>query len=62
MDLKSTFDAELALDMAADMDDDVAEIRKQVPSLDESAARDILTEVVCFVLKELFPPPLDLLT
>ena len=41
VDLKSTFNAELALDMTY-LTDDVQEIRKVAPNLDDAAAREIL--------------------
>jgi hypothetical protein len=43
VDLKSTFNAELALDMSY-LTDDVAAICKAVPSLDDGAAREILKD------------------
>ena len=41
VDLKSVFNAELALDMTY-LTDDVREIRKVAPNLDDSAAREVL--------------------
>lgn len=41
VDLKSTFNAELALDMSY-LTDDVEEIRKVAPNLDDAAAREVL--------------------